>query len=155
MIQPRLKTLGVAALCLVVLSACGPRRVKDQAPFVQVTSWRIDGQQLSADLRIRNVNDEPLPLARLSMRVTLDDTGLVDYEGPHGTEVAANGFETLQLRMQATAAGTALLMALQEGERASLPYNLSGRVHLTTGQYFPFERAGHIYTVPGKPGSFR
>lgn len=138
-----------------MLAACGSRRVTDEAPFVQVTSWRIDGTLLSADVRIRNINEEPLPVTNLQMKVMLETTELFDYDGAHTTEVSANGFEILPLQIQASQAGTALLAELQSGRRTSLPYELSGRLRLGTGQVFPFEREGHIYTVPGKPGEFR
>ena len=57
--------------------------------------------------------------------------------------------------MNASDAGTALLEQLQAGDLKSLPYDFSGAVLADGSRAYRFQRDGHIYTVPGRPGQFR
>lgn len=150
-----IRNLVIAAVALTLLAGCGPKRVRGEAPFVQVNSWRIDGTDLFMDVRVRNVNDEPLPMSGIEFSVTLDETELVAYQGQHPVDVSANGFETLKLEMTASDAGTDLLAQLQAGDVGSLPYDFSGSVISQDDKKYRFRRDGHIYTVPGRPGQFR
>ena len=143
-------------ICAALLAACGgTKRVRGEAPFVDITSWSIDGQELSAALRVRNVNDEALPVSGIQLDIDLDGESLVSHLETTDIEVAANGSERVDLVMTATEAGTALLSELQGGERQSLPYHFEGWVQETDGKKMRYQRDGHIYTVPGRPGQFR
>jgi hypothetical protein len=150
--RTRIALLVAGAL---LVAACGPKQVRGEAPFVQVTSWSIDGRQLSMATRIRNVNDEELSLSGLRFTVMLDEVELLSYQGEHVIAVAANGFETLNLTATASDDGTDLLNRLQTGELKSLPFDFSGAVINADGKSLRFQRDGHIYTVPGRPGQFR
>ncbi len=148
----RLAPLLTATL---MLCACAGG-VRGESPFAQVTSWRIDGRALSVDLRLRNVNDEALELRSLVLAVDLDDdVNLFRHEQGLDLEIAAGGFETIQLDITASEAGTERLRRLSDGEVASLAYRLEGSVDSEDSGRLSIERDGHIYTVPGRPGSFR
>jgi len=153
-IRSRVPVIAVLAVC-TLLSGCGGHSVKNQAPFVQVTSWQLDGTDLQASLRLRNLNDEPLEVARLTLDAVVQDVPLARYAEARTIQVAANGFESLDLQLTASRAGAALLAELQNGDYPSLPYSLKGSVETADGKTFRFERDGHVYTVPGKPGHFR
>lgn len=150
-----LKPVLTLMMALVVLAACSSGGVKNEAPFAQVMNWQIDGNRLTASLRLRNVNDSKLELQSLRLDVQLDGQPLSSYQGAHAVSIPANGFETLELEMRASNEGVALLQQLQDGARASLPYHLEGTVSTADSGALAFERDGHLYTVPGRPGQFR
>ena len=142
----------MAGLCLV---SCGPHLVHGQSPFVQVTAWEIQGHRLLMDLRIRNVNDVELAVENIDFSITLKDTELTRYNQPASMVISARGSETIGLELEAADAGVDLLVALQEGELASLPYAMAGQIQSGGKELMKFDREGHIYTVPGRPGHFR
>lgn len=149
---PWLMALFVAAL----LTACTGGQVRGEAPFAQVSSWAIDGRELVLDLRLRNVNDQPLVATELALSVTLDDGVLLfRHRAPVDIDIAAGGFETIPLSLEASEAGTALLADLADGKRTDLPYRLEGTVFSEKSGDLPIARDGRIYTVPGRPGEFR
>ena len=148
--------LGLSlVLAIGVLSACGTAGVKGEAPFVQVMSWQIDGSRLGASLRLRNVNDSELEVRALQLDVQLDGQPLARYQGAHAVTIPATGFETLELEMTASEAGVELLQQLQDGTRTSLPYRLQGTISTAELGELNYNRNGHLYTVPGRPGQFR
>lgn len=150
---------AVAALCItlsVLLVACsGSGPVRGAAPFVDVTGWHLDGTALSLSLRLRNVNDEDLALARLQLSATLDGALLTDHTESADIVIAANGSEAVDLMVDASAEGIASLAALRDAGRDSLPYAIEGHVQTTNDRRLFFSRQGHLYNVPGRPGHFR
>ena len=143
-------------LCATLLAACSGDAVRDEAPFAEVSSWSIEGQDLSVDLRLRNVNDDPMQVEGLELDVTLDQAvSLFRHRGSPGVEIAPGGFETFEIRAKASPEGTALLKALSDRERGDLPYVLAGTVITAKSGTLPIRREGRIYTVPGRPGEFR
>lgn len=153
--RPAWPAVALALLCCLALLACGSKVVRGQAPFVDVTGWSIEGDQLSMSLRIRNVNEEELDIAGVQLAVELDSVSLLEHTETTLLTTAANGSETLNLVVTASAEGTEQLRQLQAGERNSLPYTFDGHVLTPTGQRLAFKREGHIYNVPGRPGQFR
>ena len=138
------------------LTACSGDAVRDESPFAEVSGWRIEGRDLSIDLRLRNVNVEPLQIEALDLAVQLDDgVNLFRHRESPGVDIAPGGFETLSVRTEATVAGTALLEALAARDRTDLPYVLEGSVTTEKSGVLPIRREGRIYTVPGRPGEFR
>ncbi len=146
---------STAVLALLVLAACGAKLVKNQPPFVQVSSWRSDATALHVDLRIRNVNDTALEIQRLRLEIVLRDSPLLTYDAPYRADVAANGFEVLNLQFSAAGDSIDLLAELESGVVNSLPYSLEGSVETAAGKKLKFDHQGHVYAVPGKPGHFR
>lgn len=148
------------ALCLLLwawlLTACATDAIRDEAPFAEVSGWRIDGNDLAIDLRLRNVNDDPLEVEALDLEVVLDQSvPLFRHRGTPRIEIAPGGFETLAIRTEATRDGTALLKSLSDRERSNLSYVLEGTVVSPESGSLPIRREGRIYTVPGRPGEFR
>ena len=148
----RLIIMGLTALSLV---ACGPTIIKGESPITQVTSWEIDGQEIAAKVRIRNVNGEEMTVQRLQLKASVENTLLLDHAQPVSLNIPANGFESVDITMLATSQGSELLRQLQDGERQSLPYRLEGIINSAQNGDLPFNREGHLYTVPGRPGQFR
>lgn len=137
------------------LSACGSKLVRNQPPLAQITSWTIAGTVLKADLNLRNVNEEELPLHGVQLTVRLEGTQLVSHQQSLDDSIAASGFESVQLDMSPTEAGLDELKALEQGEHSSLPYTMEGHVVTSGGRQLHFKREGHIYPMPGRPGRFR
>ncbi len=163
MIATRLNTRGFRTCPLLLLllgtawlTACAGDAVRDEAPFVEVSGWSIEGRDLSIDLRLRNVNDDPMQVEGLELNVVLDgNVSLFRHQGNPGVEIAPGGFETLEIFAEASEEGTALLTSLSDRERGNVPYALRGTVITAKSGNLPIGREGRIYTVPGRPGEFR
>lgn len=158
-LRPGHKRLLNALLFLssgLFLAACSSGTVKGESPFAQVNSWRIDDSTLSMELRLRNVNDEPLELSSVKLDVFVErDVTLVKMRKAVGISIPAGGFETIQLQATATENGVILLGELSRKERASLAYRLEGVAESRKEGALSFRHDGHIYTVPGRTGEFR
>jgi LEA14-like dessication related protein len=152
----RARPLLFLLLCATWLASCSGNAVRDEAPFAEVSSWSIEGRELFVALRLRNVNDDPMQVEGLELDVELDQQiPLFRHRGNPGIEIAPGGFETLEIRAEASQEGTALLKALSDRERGDLPYVLEGTVITANSGNLPIRREGRIYTVPGRPGEFR
>lgn len=144
------------SLTVALLAACSSGAVRDEAPFAEVGGWGIEGRDLTVSLRLRNVNDDPMRVEGIDLGVVLDgNVPLFRHRGTPGVDIAPGGFETLEIRTEATREGTALLEALSNRERGDLPYVLEGTVSTANSGNLPIRREGRIYTVPGRPGEFR
>ncbi|KAA9130928.1 LEA type 2 family protein [Marinihelvus fidelis] len=157
-VPPSPRAWRLPALCtalLLLLTACGGGGVKGEAPFVQVTSWRIDGNALAVSLRLRNVNSEALVVDSIHLDIEVDDTPLATHIAQQRFEIAANGMESLELQLTAKDDGVAALERLSSGETGSLRTRIEGDVISPDEGRLAFHRDGHIYTVPGRPGNFR
>jgi len=138
----------------LVLAACSSGAVKGESPFAQVSSWQLDGSTLSLELRLRNVNDEPLQFSSVTLNVLIEDNvPLAKIQREVALSIPAGGFETIRLQATASSAGVVLLDALT-GED-SVAYQLEGAVDSSDDGLLRFMHAGRIYTVPGRPGEFR
>ncbi len=154
---PMRHTLATLALMTLFgfLAACAGG-VRGEPPFAQVMGWRVAGETLGVDLRLRNVNDEAMEVQGLDVTVALgDDTPLFRHTERKAVEIAPGGFETLRLEVRAEAAGLAAFERLSAGDTGSLVYELSGTVSTAESGSLPIGRTGRIYTVPGRPGEFR
>lgn len=153
-----LRRAPIAALLsgLLLSIGCASDQVRGEAPFAQLSNWQINGTDLRQDLRLRNVNDEVLAVSALRLEVVLDgDTPLFSHEQLVDIEIAPGGFETIALEVSATAAGTAALGRLSDGEIADLTYRLDGTVVSRNNGELAIRREDRIYRVPGRPGAFR
>ena len=153
-----LRALSLLHLLLLatLLTACSGDAVRDEAPFAEVSGWRMEGRDLSVDLRLRNVNDDPMRVEGLELNVVLDqEVTLFRHQGAPAVEIPPGGFETFEIRTEATREGAALFESLSNRERVDLPYELVGTVVTAKSGDLPIRREGRIYTVPGRPGEFR
>lgn len=155
--RPILRRLAPAfALVLAwALGACGPNLIRGESPFVQVSSWQVEGDRLAIELRLRNVNEVTLDISGIQFQVSVDGTRLANHDAPIDVGVIASGFETIRVSVQASDEGLRMLERLQNGLVDSLPYELTGRLRLADGKPLSIRREGHIYRVPGRPGQFR
>jgi len=142
-------------LCLILCVACGSNIVRGQAPFVRMSELNHADGKINLQLNIRNLNGEPMEVKAIEFRLTVNDAGLVDYQGEADTTIAANGIETRQIDAAEPAAAKRLLDQLEDGQYKSLPYSLEGKIVTQKDGSLSFSNEGHIYTVPGKPGYFR
>lgn len=148
---------AVLMLCaLLLLAACSSTSVRGEAPFAELSNWRLEGTQLSVDLRLRNVNDDPLELERIALTVSLDGgTALLRHEQSIGVDIPAGGFETIAISAQAATQGIEALEQLSRGAVPNLAYRLEGTVSSSDSGVLRIEREDRIYRVPGRPGEFR
>lgn len=147
-------TASVLLLALA-LAACSSSTVRGESPFVQVTSWRLEGERLELLLRLRNVNDAELTLESVDLAVRVDGEALLAVRQPMAVTIPATGFESLRLSGTASAAGAERLARLEAGELPNLPFVLDGSIETADDGVLDLRREGRIYPVPGKPGEFR
>ena len=69
--------------------------------------------------------------------------------------IDANSAEEIRVGERPGGEALDLLSSLERREVNSLPFELVGRVRTQEDGYLRFEQKGHLYPVPGRPGSFR
>ena len=144
-----------AILCALALSSCASNAVRGQPPFVQINGMKLVEQSLTLDLGVRNVNSETILISHTEFSVSLDDTSLAIYNAASNASIIANGTENVRFELTASADGIALLHQLEQGELKDLEYLFEGVIQLVDGGQLTMKREGHIFPVPGRPGSFR
>ena len=145
----------LAGISLMMLAACGSNMVRGQPPFVQINALKLNGETVTLDLGVRNVNDVMLDIEHIGFALKLRESELASLDTPRQTSVTANGSEAIQFEVVANPAGRDLLVALQNGEINSLPYSLEGTIRAAEEKHLKFSGEGHLYPVPGRPGQFR
>lgn len=137
------------------LAACGPDVIKGRPPFIGISGMSLQGERLVADFRVSNQNGVPMSIQAYELAMSVDDTVLVRENRPFDLAIDANSAEELRIERDPGDAARDLLVALDQRERPSLPFTLSGRVRTLEDGYLSFEQKGHLYPVPGRPGHFR
>ena len=148
------RTLCVALL-LLVLGACASGGLRGHAPFVEINSMRLSGQELELFMGVRNPNAEPILMEHIEFSVQLEDTSLAVYKAASAVSILAHGTDILRFQLTASPQGSALLGELEAGQQGSLAYTLQGEIRASEKIIMPFERKGRLYAVPGRPGQFR
>lgn len=143
------------ALLLLALSACASGGLRGHAPFVEISSMRLSGQQLELFMGLRNPNAEPILMEHIEFSVQLEDTSLAVYKGASAVSILAHGTEILRFQLTASPQGSTLLGELEASHRGSLAYTLQGEIRASEKITMPLERNGRLYAVPGRPGQFR
>ena len=151
----RMMYCALFALALPILSACSGHAIRGIPPFVQVNGLAVDQQDLSLDLGVRNANSVLLDIQQIVFALKLDETDLAIYKAPSKATVPANGTENLRFSLSASTAISQLLSELENGDRNSLEYTLEGVLTVVEDGEMKFQRKGHLYPVPGRPGQFR
>ena len=154
-LQSKPMRLALVLLLALGLAACSSGQVRDESPMVRVSEVSRLDDDITVQLRIRNVNDEALDIRTISFELTSDDEPFLAWDGPAAVNIAAKGTETWSAGISASASGGALLDSLQQGSIKSLPYALKGSVETVDDQTLRFEAVGHLYPLPGRPGYFR
>jgi hypothetical protein len=142
-------------IALFAISACGPKIVKGQPPFISISSLTATDEELSADFDLRNINGVEMVIDSIEIRVEIADAELTRYNGEFDLTIGPNGTEEVHVNELPEEFGRDLLSSLESGEVLSLPFKLEGRVHTRDDGYLRFDHVGHLYPIPGRPGQFR
>lgn len=143
----------VLLISVVVLAACATRVVTGHPPQVDLHALARDGQVITLDLNLRNVNDESLTLSQMDLRLELGDELLLHINQSLHLTVPARGRERVRVELAGGLAGLEVLGAVeQEGSR---PWRLQGSLLNEHGRGMNVEAKGWLYPVPGRPGHFR
>jgi LEA14-like dessication related protein len=147
--------LAWLAAVLFLCTACGPRVIKGQSPFIGISGMSLSEGRLSADFDIRNPNDVPMTIKGFDISVTVNDTDLARENLDFQLTVGARSAEEVHVEELPDEFTRSLLNSLTEGELKSLPFDLVGWVNTAEDGFLSFSQKGHLYPVPGKPGHFR
>jgi LEA14-like dessication related protein len=139
----------------ILLSACGPRLVRGQSPYVSIQGIELDGENLVLGLHVQNINDVDIEASSVRFTLDLDGEQLVSYDAASNASVIANGTETLRFESRASERGRSLLESLERGDVQNLEYSISGEINSADEGSLSFSGDGRIYPVPGRPGEFR
>ncbi len=148
------RAMFVFALALL-LAGCGPLEVRSAPPGSDLDGLRVDGDVLVLRMLVINRNDVPLALSGARLEVTLGGETLEARDWPLSLDLGPRNREAVELRMPATDAVLRALERLERGDRAPLPYELTGRWTLAQGGDERIRRTGFLHPVPGRPGRFR
>lgn len=151
----KLRILVALLLCLVLCSACSPNKIKGKPPFLSISSLSAQEESLSAKFDIRNINDVELVIDSIEITIRVREVELTRYFSQMALTVDPNATEEVMVEDMPDEFARPLLAELERGDVASLPFFLEGRVHTRDDGYLPFRHEGHLYPIPGKPGTFR
>jgi len=143
--------LLAAAAC----TACGPQVIEGRPPFVSIATLSLVENDLTAEFRVDNQNEVAMNIQAVDITVAVNDAELLRENRNLQLSIDANSAEDVRVAQQPSALARDSLMSLERHEVNSLPFTLSGRVLTQEDGYLRFEQKGHLYPVPGKPGSFR
>ena len=151
------KTLGfvMAILAIALLTSCGSNQVRGEPPMVRLNELSHQDGAITLELNMRNVNEAPLVLLAIDVKLSVDDNELLSYKGSVDTDIVANGIESWSVDVSESDTSRELLNKLENGEINSLPYSLKGSISSQDDGTLRFEHEGHIYPLPGRPGHFR
>jgi len=135
--------------------SCGPQVIEDRPPFIGISGMTLAEGRLFTDFRIANQNDEAMNIEAIDISVTVEGVALAREDRAIQLAIDANSAEELRVEEPFGPAAGKLLAALESGEIMSLPFSLEGSVLTQESGRLRFEQKGHLYPVPGKPGTFR
>lgn len=140
---------------LVLCTACGSNQVRGQAPFASISSLALSGETVGATVNIRNINDVPMTVNRMTVTIRAADTVLLRHQAPATLSIDPNTTEDVLLEQTADGATIELLGELESGSRASLSFSLDGSIGTAEDGTLAFRHQGYLFRVPGRPGQFR
>jgi hypothetical protein len=157
----RLRSFALGPLVSLVLAAllcaaCGsPGIITGRPPFVGIADMRLADGLLRTDFRIDNQNGVPMNVESIEIEVMAGGASLIRENRPLNLAIDANSAEEVRVEQRPGDEARALLDSLERREVNSLSFELSGRVLTQEDGYLRFEQKGHLYPVPGRPGSYR
>ena len=158
-IRRRPNLLWVRWMTLVLLigscASCGSHVIEGRPPFIGISAMQLADEKLSADFRIANQNDVAMTIQTIDITITINEVELIRENRDLQLSIDANSAEEVRVEELPEAFTRDLLLSLERGAVNSLPFSLEGRVRTLEDGYLSFEQKGHMYPVPGKPGSFR
>jgi hypothetical protein len=144
-----------AVLIAATSAACGPQVIEGRPPFIGISAMQLVDETLSASFRISNQNGVPMNIEAIDIEVTVNDVELARENKAFKLAIDANSAEEIRVDELPGPATRDLLISLENRKVASLPFSLQGSVRTLEDGILRFEQKGHLYPVPGKPGSFR
>jgi hypothetical protein len=152
-------THGKLAVLLLIAAACtacgGKQVIEGRPPFVGISAMSQAGGELTTEFRVDNQNGVPMNIQAIDVTVSLGDIPLAKVNREQQLAIDANSAEEIRVEEQPGDEALDLLGSLERREVNSLPFELVGRVRTQEDGYLRFEQKGHLYPVPGRPGSFR
>ncbi len=149
------RSLVLFFLVILSCSACGPQIIRGRPPFISISELSLEGERLSANFTISNHNGEPMDIDGIEIEVRVEEAELTRYNEDFKLKISANSTEVIEVEQLPDAFTRDLLISLESGNVASLPFRLEGRVHTVEDGFLQFRHKGHLYPVPGRPGQFR
>jgi hypothetical protein len=146
-----LALLMAGALC----TACGPQVIEGRPPFVGIASMSLSDGRLATEFRVDNQNEVPMNIQAFEVSVTAGDVMLTRDTRQLDLLIDANSAEEILVEESPAQDVMKLLDSLEQREVNSLSFEMNGRVRTLEDGYLRFEQKGHLYPVPGRPGSFR
>ena len=155
--MPKAVRYSLVLVLAVLVAACGAQqlRISGKPPQWDIRNLDRDGQNIRAALGVRNVNDAPLQLDRLSLEIRLDDNLLMTVDEPLDLVVPSRGREVIRVEYTAALAGLEQLERLDSGDADSLPWRLAGNAVTDGGSEYEIDTEGWLYPVPGRAGHYR
>jgi hypothetical protein len=153
--KPFALILAMLALTVIVNTACGPDVIRGRPPFVNLSGLSLAGDRLDAEFSFSNQNGVPMTISATEIAVTVRGTDLVRHARPLDLPIDANSAEDLRVEQPVDPFVRTLLVSLDSGELASLPFDLTGSVQTAEDGTLRFEYTGYLYPVPGRPGHYR
>lgn len=148
--------LAVLLLIAAACTACGGKQViEGRPPFVGISAMSQAGGELTTEFRVENQNGVPMNIQAIDVTVSLGELPLAKVNRELQLAIDANSAEEIRVEEQPGDEALDLLGSLERREVNSLPFELVGRVRTQEDGYLRFEQKGHLYPVPGRPGSFR
>jgi len=147
--------LALLLLAVAVCVSCGPPVIEGRPPFVGISGMHLIDNTLSADFRISNQNGVPMTIEAIDLEVRVNGARLASENQQLKLVIDANSAEEINVEELPEAFTRDLLASLENREVKSLPFSLTGSVATLESGRLRFEQKGHLYPVPGKPGSFR
>ena len=139
----------LVALC-VLLPGCSALVPKLEAPKFDVVGLKILGgdqkhQQLQVRFQVTNPNDRQIAVKSIDYQVALAGTDFAQGTSPEAFTVPALGQADFDLDMNADF-GALLRVLAAHLDEPSLPYEVSGHVHLAEGllRELPFKGRGQL-----------
>jgi len=145
----------VLALAAMLIAACGPKVIRGRPPFVNVSGLNLANDTLHAEFGISNQNGVPMTIRAADFSVSVRETELVRYAQPVELAIDANSTEDVRTAQAVEPFTRTLLVSLDNGELASLAFDLAGSVETAGEGTLRFEYTGYLYPVPGRPGYYR
>jgi len=142
---------AAAWICL----SCAAQVISGRPPFVSVSGMNLAGETLNTDFRISNQNEVAMDIESIEITVTVGAVELVGTSRTLPLSIDANSAEEVQVMQTPGPDASALLASLEDRGVNSLAFDLRGSVRTQADGVLRFEQKGHLYPVPGKPGSFR
>ena len=141
-------------ILITILPACSSQ-VRGESPQVAINLLQLDGQQLTVELRIRNLNDVPLNITSMPYSIDFDGQALLHGGQSVRLSIGPRGTEISQERIAISATDSQLFAQLESRQIPNLGYQLEGELHSETNQRIKFDFSSRLFIVPGKPHEYR